>query len=115
MRKDRREGGRGGEESRSPTFSSTPRSEEKPRRRLETRDGEIQLKPAPLPSPPSAPSAQARLCSRSDTHNLGINKVRRAESAALSDAHPCVLVLLLPLRTGGGGAGGVGFSLDLFF
>lgn len=36
-----------------------------------------------LPSPPRLP------CSPADTHNLRINGVRRAVSAALSEAHPC--------------------------
>lgn len=52
----RKEGqkGRGGKESRRPTFSSTARSAEKPCRRLETGEGEIKLKaaPPPLRTPP---------------------------------------------------------------
>ncbi|KAI4824242.1 hypothetical protein KUCAC02_012768, partial [Chaenocephalus aceratus] len=46
--------------------------------------GEIKLEEHPSP-----PRVQAGFSSRSDTHNLGINKVRRAVSAALSEAHPC--------------------------
>ena len=108
--------GRGGKESRRPTFSWTPRSEEKLRRWLETREGEIKLKPAALPSaaPPSPPRAQARFCSRSDTHNLGINKVRRAVSAALSEAHPCGF-LFLCRSAPGGVAGGFFIYLIIFF
>lgn len=104
VREERRKGEREGRNHGARPFPPQRRARKSPA--AERRPGrEIKVKAAPSP-----PGAQAGLCSRSHTHNLGINKVRRAVSAALSEAHPCAF--LLPCRSARRG-GAFSFFLNI--